>query len=460
MKIKSSILKLALLGLIGSSALSFAAEQSLDSTAAVVNTGIVLESELNDKTAQVIRNYKSQGAHVDDLTARRQALESLINRSLILQLAKLNGRTVTDMELDNILKQTAVRNNTSTSAILKSYGANLTEAQAREKFKDDFIVNEVRRSSVHRRINVSENEILTLAKTLKDKGNVEPMYHLAQVIIPLSTNPSESEYRRAQANAQQAIRDIRNGANVVEIAAKYSSSDQSNDLGYVPETAVPLPFLPAVVKAKPGDVIGPFRSSVGMHILKVFDVSNNAITPVKTYRASHILIKTSIIFSDEAAIAKLNTILGDIREGRMTFAQAAKKYSEDPASAVHGGDLGYQPAETYDPNFAESLRSLQVGQYSEPVKSAYGWHLIYLQDIKIDKDSLDAYKEKARAIIMEREFAEALSSWERELRESAYIHVMDPKLISAGMSSQMDNDKNGPRKANTQKNSQGSIYMN
>ena len=361
--------------------LSYAEEEvTLDSTAAVVNGGIILESDLNRHTRELMQNYKNHGAQVDELTARRQALQSLITRSLILQLAQSNGADIPDMQLDSILKQTAVRNNTSPEKILASYG-NIPESQARQKFKEDYLINEVRRSSVRQRINISESEINSYAKALKERGSVEPMYHLGQVIIPLSSNPTEQEYRRAQANAQTALKEIRSGANVEEVAAKYAVGSQSADLGYQPETAIPLPFLPALVNAKPGAVVGPFRSSVGLHILKLYDVTKNAITPIKTYRVSHILIKTSIIFSDEAAIAKLNSIMDDVKSGKITFADAAKKYSEDPGSAVQGGDLGYQSLDAYDPGFAAGIAALSVGQYSEPVKSSYGWHIIHLDDV-------------------------------------------------------------------------------
>ena len=466
MRIKQTFTKLSLIAMLGASfaiapTLSYAEEEvALDSTAAVVNGGIILESDLNRHTRELLQNYKTHGAQVDELTARRQALQSLITRSLILQLAQSNGADIPDMQLDSILKQTALRHNTSPEKILASYG-NIPESQARQKFKEDYLINEVRRSSVRQRINISDSEIYSYAKALKERGSVEPMYHLGQVIIPLSSNPTEQEYRRAQANAQTALKEIRSGANIEEVAAKYAVGSQSADLGYQPETAIPLPFLPALVNAKPGAVVGPFRSSVGLHILKLYDVTKNAITPIKTYRASHILIKTSIIFSDEAAIAKLNSIMDDVKSGKITFADAAKKYSEDPGSAVQGGDLGYQSLDAYDPGFAADIAALSVGQYSEPVKSSYGWHIIHLDDVKIDKDSLNAYKDKAASIIFEREYAEAVAYWERGLRESAYIHVIDPELVRAGASIEIENTTVGQSQQNQNgKISQGSVYMN
>ncbi|MCI6906939.1 MAG: peptidylprolyl isomerase [Succinatimonas sp.] len=440
-------------------------ETVLDATAAVVNNGIVLESELNDETNKLLAQYKARGANVDPITARKQALQTLITNSIILQIARNNGAEVTDMQLDSTLENTAMRNNTSVDNILRSMGPNLTRAQAREKFKEQYLINEVRRSSVRQRINISDTEVTTLAKALQHRGNVEPMYHIAQILIPLSSTPTEAEYRRVEQESKNALYALRNGANVQEVAAKFATSEQNADLGYVPETAVPLPFLPGILNAKPGDVIGPFRSSVGMHIIKLFDVSHSAISPIKTYNASHILVKTSIIYSDEAAVAKLNDIAQQIKSGAITFEQAAKKYSEDPGSAIRGGNLGYAAAETYDPGFAQGLQSLRVGQLSQPIKSSYGWHLILLNDIKVDRDSLDAYKEKANSILFEREFSEAVVNWERSMREMAYIHVIDPILVNNGVKLDSDNKETLKEKpqyddADSQRYSEDAVMRN
>ena len=228
-----------------------ASTQVLDSTAAVVNNGIITENELNEMVASIEGKYKNHGANVDPIDIRRQALQALITRSIILQMAANGGMKITDMQLDSTLEQAALRSNTSVEQILKSYG-NISTAAAREKFKEDYVINEVRRSSVAQRVHISPSEINSLAKALKSRGGVEPQYHIAQIIIPMSSNPSDNEYIRIQNEARKALREAKAGVNFDEIAAKYAVNDDSSDFGYIPESSVPLPFLPAVVSAKPG----------------------------------------------------------------------------------------------------------------------------------------------------------------------------------------------------------------
>ncbi|MGN0902000.1 MAG: SurA N-terminal domain-containing protein, partial [Succinivibrio sp.] len=137
-------------------------EVELDNTAAVVNNSIITENELNAMTDNILATYRSHGANVDELTARKQAIQTLITRSIILQMARQSGMDITDMQLDATLEQTALRTNSSVDKILSVYGP-VPKAVAREKFKEDFIINDVRRSSVRQRIHISEAEVTSMS---------------------------------------------------------------------------------------------------------------------------------------------------------------------------------------------------------------------------------------------------------------------------------------------------------
>lgn len=415
-------------------------EMYLDATAAVVNSDIVLQSELNEAQANVERNFKQRGANVDKINARRAALEQLITRSIVLQMGKQYGMNLTDTQINQALAQAAMRNNTSVENVLKSFG-NVDEATARQMYAEELIISEIRNSQVKRRVRISDAEVSLLAKTLREIGSVEPSYHLAQIILPLDSNASGSQVNKVTALANSIKNQARNGADFNSLAAQYaqgSSAAQGGDLGYIPESQVPVPFLPALLKAKDGDVIGPIRSPFGLHLIKLFDVTNQAVEPITTYKAKHILLTTSVIFSDEAAYQQLDALRRNIEKGSISFAAAAKKYSEDTGSASLGGELGYAPASRYDPAFAQGLVSLSVGQISKPIKSSFGWHLIYLEDKRIDKDSEEAYKQRAYELIYNRLFNQEAQAWERDIRSSAFVRVTDPILIQAGAQNGID----------------------
>lgn len=412
-----------------------AQEVTLDSSVAVVNSDIILRSELDAAQKAAQAQFKSRGANVDAVTARRAALEQLVTRSIIVQIGKRYGISLTDTQIDQALAQTAARSNTSVNDILKSFG-NVDLATARQKFAEEFVINEVRTNQVRRRVRISDAEVELLAKNLRKIGNVEPSYHLGQIILGLDANASYNEVNRVTSIANTIKSQASKGADFNALAAQYaqgSNAVQGGDIGFVPESQVPVPFLPAILKANPGAVIGPIRSPFGLHLIKLYEVTNQAVEPVTTYKAKHILLKTSIIFYDEAAVNELNALRNKIVSGGISFAQAAKKYSEDTGSASLGGELGYAPAGRYDPGFAQGLVALRVGEVSQPIKSSFGWHLIYLEDRKIDKDSDEAYEARARELIFRRLFNEESAAWEREIRATAHIRVTDPILVNAGM---------------------------
>ena len=407
-----------------------AAEQAIDSAAAVVNNDIILQSELNKAQGELSENLQRRGRAIDDVSARKAALESLITRSLVLQLAQSQGIALNDMQLDAAIRQAAAQNGVTEEELLARMAPGISMEQAREQFRSDLVLNEVRRARVRSRINISDTEVDLLARNLRKVGSIEPQYHLSQIIVPIQGGNAAAANRQVSEIRAQ----LKEGADFNALAARYSigsSASQAGDLGYLPETQIPVPFLPALLKASPGDVLGPFRSPYGIHLLKLYDVSHDAVQPISLYDASHILLQTSIIFSDEAASRELAALREQIISGQISFADAARRYSEDPGSAINGGDLGYATPEKYDPLFARAMVALQPGQVSDPIKSSFGWHLIYLKDVKLDKDSDEAYRQKARDLIFRRLFQEESIAWERELRDSAYIHVMDPILLQA-----------------------------
>jgi len=101
------------------------------------------------------------------------------------------------------------------------------------------------------------------------------------------------------------------------------------------------------------------------------------------YKARHILVKTE---------GEAKAIIESLKKGEK-FEELAKK-SEDPGSKDKGGDLGWSPASTYVPPFAEALTKLAKGKTSEaPVKTDFGWHVIQLEDTRpIEQPPFDAVK--------------------------------------------------------------------
>ncbi|VDZ80943.1 survival protein SurA [Salmonella bongori] len=160
-------------------------------------------------------------------------------------------------------------------------------------------------------------------------------------------NPTSEQVNDAQRQAETIVEEARNGADFGKLAITYSADQQAlkgGQMGWGRIQELPGIFAQALSTAKKGDIVGPIRSGVGFHILKVNDLrgqsQNISVTEV---HARHILLKPSPIMTDQQARLKLEEIAADIKSGKTTFAAAAKEYSQDPGSANQGGrsGLGY-----------------------------------------------------------------------------------------------------------------------
>lgn len=102
---------------------------------------------------------------------------------------------------------------------------------------------------------------------------------------------------------------------------------------------------------------------------KFYDENKASILSGETVNASHILVDTE---------DKAKEILADINDGKISFADAAKKYSSCPSSQ-QGGSLGEFGRGQMVPEFDQAVFSMEVGQISGPVKTQFGYHLIKLE---------------------------------------------------------------------------------
>lgn len=104
-----------------------------------------------------------------------------------------------------------------------------------------------------------------------------------------------------------------------------------------------------------------------------------AFKPSPERQAAHILVEEK---PDGSEKAKLDTIMKKLKAGE-SFADVAKKYSDDKESAVMGGDVGVSAGDVFEPEFEAALAALtKVGDFSEPVKTRYGYHVIKLLNQK------------------------------------------------------------------------------
>ncbi|EKM6457079.1 peptidylprolyl isomerase SurA [Cronobacter dublinensis] len=409
---------------------SFAAPQVVDKVAAVVNNGVVLESDVDGLMQSVKLNANQAGQQLpDDSTLRHQILERLIMDQIMLQMGQKMGVKVSDEQLDQAIANIAKQNNMSLDQMrsrLAYDGLNYNTYRA--QIRKEMIISEVRNNEVRRRVTILPQEVETLAEQVGNQNDASTELNLSHILIPLPENPTADQVSEAEAQARSIIDQARNGGDFGKLAITYSADQQAlkgGQMGWGRIQELPSVFAQALSTAKKGDVIGPIRSGVGFHIIKVNDLRGQSQTvSVTEVHARHILLKPSPIMTDQQARLKLEEIAADIKSGKTTFTQAAREFSQDPGSANQGGDLGWAAADVYDPAFRDALMNLSKGQMSTPVHSSFGWHLIELLDTRKSDRTDAAQKDRAYRMLFNRKFSEEVATWMQEQRASAYVKIL------------------------------------
>jgi peptidyl-prolyl cis-trans isomerase SurA len=406
------------------------AQQRLDKVAVIVDQGVILESEINALVETVKANAaKSNQSLPSERALRTQAIERLILENLQMQMADRMGVRVSDPQLEQTIENIARQQNSTLDALRASIAASgLSYDVYREQVRKELITGEVRRANVRRRIYITPQEIAGLVELIKEQGNEQAEYRLGHILIGFPPEPTDADIEAARERADKVLELLTNGSDFAKIAIASSSGAKAlegGDLGWLNINAMPTLFAEVVQGRTADSLIGPIRSGAGFHILKIMETRGIEVATIEEVNARHILIKPSIILSEDKAKSMLEEFKAQIIAGDKTFAELAKEHSADPGSAIKGGELGFADPSAYVPAFRDALAQLAIGEIGEPVRSVHGWHLIELLDRRVDDATDRRQQDKAYQLLFNRKFAEESEAWLRELREKAYIEVLD-----------------------------------
>ncbi|MDP4983529.1 peptidylprolyl isomerase SurA [Pseudoalteromonas tunicata] len=406
-----------------------AKEVQIDKVVATVNEGVVLQSEIDTIINRVKSRALTDGQSLPtDDALRLQAIERLINQELLMQMSERMGLQISDAQLDQTLMMMAKEQGGTLADLRKTIESSGESYQAyREEMRIEMTTQQVLRSNVERRIYISLQEIENLLTILEQQGQTNEEYDIGHILIDLPADGNAQEIEDAKVRAEKVIKLLNEGSEFKRIAIASSGGSKAlegGQLGWMSINEMPTLFAEAVKGKKAGEIVGPLRSGAGFHIIKVQDIRGRQVVETVEVRSRHILIKPSIILSEEKARSMLAGFVKDLKEGKADFATLAKEYSEDQGSALKGGEYDWTDPSTYVPAFRDTLLSLEKDQLSEPFRSNYGWHIVQLLDKRIaDKTEL-AKRNRAQQMLFNRKFKEESFAWQREMREQAHIEIL------------------------------------
>ena len=398
----------------------------LDRIAAVVNDGVVLSSELDEQISMVADRLRSQKLELPpENVLRQQVLERLVLQEIQMQRAERAGLQIPDETLNNALEEVAQRNRIPLSQLPEELAAQgIDYASYRDAMRKELTLTLLRQRDVLQRISITPREIEQYLERQKNAPSELNEYNVSHILIAVPQAATPEQLVEAGAKATRLYEEAKNGEDFARLALANSSSQTALDggaLGWRKGTELPTFLAEAIAKLEPGEVGEPLRTPTGYHLIKLNEVRGADGTVIVDQRhARHILMKTNELQDDATVRQKLGAIRERILGGE-DFSGLAATTSEDPGSAVEGGDLGWTGPGSFVPEFEKVLGELQENEISEPFRTQYGWHIVQLLGRR-QFDSTDELKRRRVAEQIRASRAdEETELWLRRLRDEAYV---------------------------------------
>lgn len=413
--------------LLGQGLLAQAEVRLLDRVVAIVDNDVVMQSQLDQRLRDVQQTIAKRGAALPpEHVLTQQVLERLIIESIQLQIGERSGIRITDEELNQALETIAQRNGLSLEQFRQALAQDgLSFADAREQVRREMIISRVRQRRVAERIQVTEQEVQNFLASDLGKMQLSEEYRLANILIPVPDGASPETLQAAARQADELYQQLRQGADFAQLAIARSASEtalEGGEMGWRKAAQLPPPFDSMIGALQPGEVTEPVRTPGGFIILKLLEKRGGGGQVREEVHVRHILIKPSEIRSEAEARRLVERLYERIQAGE-DFAELAKSFSEDPGSALNGGDLNWIDPNALVPEFREVIANTPSGQLSKPFKTPYGWHVLEVLGRRATDSSAQVREQQAVNLLRNRKYDEELQAWLRQIRDEAYVEI-------------------------------------
>ena len=403
----------------------WAAGKTLDRIVAIVNDDVVTQSELQLQLTLVQQQLQLQG---DELPAQdilyKQVLDSLIQDRLQMQMAKRMGIYIDDAALQAAAADIARNNQVSPTDFRRQME---DDGHDYDRFlsgvRDELTIQRLHQRSVHSRIVVSDREIEDFLASQELQQDGDPEVRLSHILITWPEGSSESEiedYRQQAESVRQQLIDGADFATLARQVSKAQTAQLGGDLGWRKFSQLPSLFTDYVPLMASGEISTLIEAQDGFHIIYLRALRQEDNMTEEQVQVRHILIRVDEVDDEETVRGRLSLLRQRILSGD-DFAALAKAHSEDPVSAIKGGDLGWNNLRVFAPRFADAIRALEESELSEPFETNFGWHIAEVLGWREYDNTESIRRGQARRSIFARKLQEAHRKWNRNLRDEAYV---------------------------------------
>jgi peptidyl-prolyl cis-trans isomerase SurA len=401
-----------------------AAPAEIDKVVAIVDEDVVLKSEFDQRWAQVqqqIAANPQKGQLPPENVLRKQVLDQIILEHLQLQMAQRAGVRVDDNQLNQAMGTIAQQNQMSFEQFVQILQQQGLYEPTREALRKEITIGQFQNGAVNRRIEITRQEVENYLRSEAGTQAVAPEYHVAHVLIPFEGQPAPQQ----TALAQKIYDQLEGGANIAQFATAGQIDGvpvSGGDLGFIKIENLPSVFAPVVPTLQSGGVSKPFTSSSGYHIVQLLETRGGSNLKIDQWKVRHILIKPNEVRTDAQAESLIRVLYDRIKSGA-DFGNIARQNTDDPTSMVSGGELEWINDGMLPPDFMQKVHETPPGTMTEPFHVSSGWHILQVEDHRVQDVTEDNKRAQAERILRNRKFDNELENWLTEIRDTSYVDV-------------------------------------
>lgn len=391
--------------------------ETLDRIAVIVDDGVLMESQIDFALSEIIKRYDQQNIPKPSMEIlKEQTIEKLIIDELQLQMAERAGIRISDTELNNTIARIASSNGMTLEQFI-SYLS--TEGESydvlRENVKKEMTIQRIQRGRVGSMINITDKEFDAFLATDESLKELEPELQVRQILV------------KSLDKAEEIITSIENGSDFGELAKEFSISANASEGGVMNWRKIsdmPTLYAEALGDLDVGKNSSPLESGAGFHILKVEDKRGDFVKYEDQWLVRHILLMPSEIRTLEETEEELIHIRNRLLDGE-DFGDLAKEHSEDPGSALKGGELEWMGKGITAAEFEKTFTTLEIGIISEVFETEFGFHFLEVLGKRNKDMTKDAIENRAFNILYSRKYDEELENSLRSMRAEAFVEIKD-----------------------------------
>ena len=398
----------------------------VDKIVAIVETQTITNSELNKKKEKIRKALSQQeGDMPSDKKITKLSLDQLIVEKLVFEYSLMQGISVSEEQLNNVMNGIAKSNNISIEELIKEIEMDGTRySDFREDIRIRLLFDQVKKRIIGANLKISKFEIDNFIELQKERTPTK--YNYSHIFIEyIKNNDVDVDVEKTKIKLTEVVNKLKE-RNFDDVAINYSDGPMAKKGGLIGSKIIdeiPDIFIESLKSMKIGEISQPINGSGGFHLIKLNQIEEFEMETivVSQSKAKQILLKKNQIVSEDEIKKKLNYIRNLIIEG-MSFSEAAEKYSED-GSAASKGDLGWlSPGDTI-PEFEIEMDNLELNEISQPIKTALGWHLIQVNERREKDLSSESLRQRVKDSLLKQKTDIKFNDWIKTLKEGAHIEI-------------------------------------